>query len=99
MVITGAGAAPAVLSATSLANVPTATAGLAPLLMEFFSDCIMLVYAADDGVVEVLAIELLLGDMRFASLLPEPTTEATDGGADEDEDDDGVLVEEITRES
>lgn len=48
--------------------------------------------------VEVLATEPLLGDMRFASLLLEPTTEATDGGA-VDDDDDGVLVEEITRES
>lgn len=47
MVITGVWVGVAVLSATSLANVPTAAAaavGLAaPLLMEFFSDCIMLV--------------------------------------------------------
>lgn len=45
---------------------------------------------------EVLAAELLAdGDIRFGSLEP-TTTEAADGGG---ADDDGVLLEEITRES
>lgn len=51
---------------------------------------------------EVFAPELLLGDMRLASLPPEPTTAAAEGGGaddDEEDDDEGVLVEEITRES
>lgn len=108
MVITGAGADPAVLSATSLANVPPTAVGLVVVklvLMEFFNDCIMLTYATDDGVVEVLATEELLaddGDIRFGSLAP-TTTEATEGGAvddDDTDDDDGVLLEAaITRES
>lgn len=46
MVITGAGAGadPAVLSATSLAKVPMALVlvGITEFFMEFFSDCIML---------------------------------------------------------
>lgn len=45
--------------------------------------------------VEVLATELLLlGDMRFASL-----TEAADGVGAAEADDDGVLLEEMIRES
>lgn len=78
-----------VLSATSLAKVPLLLVAMFMLLLlvefliEFFKDCIMLVYEED-----VLGAELLVGtDIRRLPSFPSPTTE------------DEELLDEMTRET